>query len=122
MLHPNGGVTEPMAHCTVTIIPKCIGSIPAATAGPTNIGAKIIIATSWSTNIQATKKNKLAKTKILIGPASGPNKVAVNNWGTLAKENIQAKAFPAATKTNTTEVTTPEDKATLGTSFIVIDL
>lgn len=46
MLHPNGGVHEPIAHCRVTTIPKCIGSIPAAAAGPKNIGAKIIIATN----------------------------------------------------------------------------
>src|SRR5699024_4694126 len=86
ILHPNGGVAEPIALCSVTIIPKCIGSIPAAAAGATNIGASIIIATSWSTNIQATKKNKLTTVNILIALGSVPNTVDANICGILPKE------------------------------------
>jgi len=43
ILHPKGGVAEPMAACSVTTIPKCMGSIPAIIADLKKIGVRITI-------------------------------------------------------------------------------
>ena len=87
-----------------------------------NIGANIIMATNWSTNIQATKKNILTTVNTFIALGFVPNIDAVNNCGIRPKENIQANEAPAATNINTTAVTTPDDKAIFGISLILIDL
>src|SRR5690554_1869488 len=82
---PNGGVAEPSATWNVIIIPKWIGSIPAAVAAGRNIGVKTKITTIGSTNIQPIKKKIVTITKTYIALGSGPNTASEIICGTRSK-------------------------------------
>src|SRR5699024_5768836 len=57
MLTPKGGVTAPMAACSVMITPMSTGAAPTSVAMGKKIGVRIAIATRESTNMHAAMKN-----------------------------------------------------------------
>jgi hypothetical protein len=72
--NPNGGVIIPIPMLSVTIRPKCIGSIPREMATGNNGGTRIRRAEFGSINIPAKKKEMFTANKNVIIPASILNK------------------------------------------------
>src|SRR5690554_57150 len=108
---PKGGVAEPIATCKVINTPTSTGSRPEAAIAGAKMGVSTRITTIGSTNMQATKKATEMAANTPTGPASLIPKSASNVCGTWAKEMIQAKPLPTATKMKTTAVIRPVDLA-----------
>src|SRR5699024_1365999 len=71
---PKGGVTIPMVKFTDITIPKCMGSIPAASTKGKNNGVKIETALIVSINVPAINKIMLIIKRSIIGlSATLPN-------------------------------------------------
>ena len=81
---PKGGVTEPIQDCTVAIIPKCTGLIPAAVAMGRIMGTRMRITGTQSTNMQAMKKNRLVIKRITNADGLLPITESVSIAGRLA--------------------------------------
>ena len=77
------------------------------------IGVSTRITTMGSTNIQAMKKATQMAISTPTGPASLTPTASRMAWGIWAKEMIQEKPLPTATRMNTTAVISPVDLAIL---------
>lgn len=76
---PSGGVTIPIVKFTDKIIPKWIGSMPAANASGKNNGVKIDTALIVSMNVPAISKMTFINKSNRIGlSATGPS--IFSNW------------------------------------------
>ena len=61
---PNGGVRQPILILMMTMMPKCIGSIPSIAARGASIGAEIMMMALLSMNIPAISNVTFTKSNI----------------------------------------------------------
>jgi len=122
MLHPNGGVVEPMAAWRVTMVPTSTLSSPEATTAGLKIGVRIMITTMGSTNMHPRKYAMLRTASILKVDGASPKSGGRIRFGIRAKETVQEKTCPIAIRMKTMAVTTPVLRAIFGISARVIDL
>ena len=73
---PTGGVTMPTARLTMTIRPKCTGSIPKLAATGARMGARMMMAAKVSMNMPTTSRNRFTTSRKTTGFEETPDSIA----------------------------------------------